>query len=83
MTDLQALLGNAVDPRRYSDDDDVVEAHLVRSLDRWGDRMVPKDHSHPMGRHNRVERDANHDLYEAELARIDRRLQSRGSQGRD
>lgn len=87
---LQALLGMAVSPNRYSDDDDVVEAYLVRSLDRWGDRRFG-EYGHFWDRDSVLRTDPPvHEpadellsAYEAELARIDRRLQSRGSQNHD
>lgn len=87
---LQALLGMAVSPNRYRDDADVVEAALVRSLDRWGDRRFG-EHGHFWDRDSVLRTDpampeqADETLsaYEAELAVIDRRLQSRGSQNHD
>lgn len=81
---LQALLGLATDPeqhQRYSDDAEVLEAQLVRNLDRfsgqykgYGDEdLVP----HPLPADEALT------AYEADLKRLDRRLQSRGSQNHD
>lgn len=61
---------------RSCDDPDVIEASLLKRLDRFGDRMVPRSVSHETG-HYHLEQ------YEADLKKIDRRLASRASQGRD
>lgn len=70
---LQRELGLSMPANRYSDDDDVVESHLLRSLDRYGDRQYHKSQSGLLVPTTAVMRDRCLSAYEADLLILERR----------
>ena len=87
---IQRELGLPVSPHRYSDDADVIETHLLRSLDRFGDRLYSRNAENGIWqRDSRIitpsqaaMQDRCLSTYEAELLILDKRIASRAYQSR-